>query len=84
MNFFYSQGAVRLISSGFNPKSITTKIINGKSSRGKTIADEARQYDFGTIDMGRKGRSRVRDFLIGRVTNKVIHIARDRTVWIVR
>ena len=73
-----------LISSGFNPKSIATKIIDGKSSRAKTIADEARQYDFGTIVMGRKGRSRVRDFFIGRVTNKVIHIARERTVWIIR
>lgn len=73
-----------LISYGFDPRSITTKIITGKSSRAKTIADEARQYDFRTIVMGRKGRSRVRDFFIGRVTNKVIHIARDRTVWIVR
>jgi nucleotide-binding universal stress UspA family protein len=73
-----------LISYGFDPKSIATKIVRGKSSRAKTIADEARQYDFGTIVMGRKGRSRVRDFFIGRVTNKVIHIARDRTVWIVR
>ncbi|MEJ2285918.1 MAG: hypothetical protein P8X85_20275 [Desulfobacterales bacterium] len=34
--------------------------------------------------MGRRGHSSVRDFFIGRVTNKVIHLARDRTVWIVR
>lgn len=72
-----------LIGSGFKPKSISTKIIMGKSSRAKAIADEARQYDFGTIVMGRKGRSRVREFFIGRVTNKVIHIARDRSVWII-
>jgi nucleotide-binding universal stress UspA family protein len=34
--------------------------------------------------MGRRGHSRVRDFFIGRVTNKVIHMARDRTVWVIR
>lgn len=74
----------KLISAGFKSKSISTKIIIGKSSRAKAIADEARQYDFRTIVMGRKGRSRVREFFIGRVTNKVIHIARDRSVWIIR
>ena len=73
----------KLISSGFKSKSITTKIVMGKNSRAKAIADEARQYNFGTIVMGRKGRSRVREFLIGRVTNKVIHMARDRSVWII-
>ncbi|MBW2514201.1 MAG: universal stress protein [Deltaproteobacteria bacterium] len=73
----------KLIGCGFKPKSISTKILMGKSSRAKAIADEARQYDFGTIVMGRKGRSRVREFFIGRVTNKVIHMARDRSVWII-
>ncbi len=74
----------KLINSGFKSKSISTKMIIGKSSRAKAIADEARQYDFGTIVMGRKGRSRVREFFIGRVTNKVIHMARDRSIWIIR
>ena len=74
----------KLNSAGFKSKSISTKIIIGKSSRAKAIADEARQYGFGTIVMGRKGRSRVREFFIGRVTNKVIHLARDRSVWIIR
>lgn len=73
----------KLIDAGFKSNSISTKIVMGKSSRAKAIADEARQYDFGTIVMGRKGRSRVRDFFIGRVTNKLIHMARDRSVWIV-
>ena len=73
-----------LIRSGFNSKSISTKINKGANSRAKAIANEARQYDFGTIVMGRKGRSRAREFFIGRVTNKIIHMARDRSVWIIR
>jgi nucleotide-binding universal stress UspA family protein len=42
------------------------------------------QNGYGAIVMGRIGQSRVRDFFIGRVTNKVIHMARDRTVWVIR
>ncbi len=74
----------KLINAGFKSRSISTKMIIGKSSRAKAISDEARQCGFGTIVMGRKGRSRVREFFIGRVTNKVIHLARDRSVWIIR
>lgn len=80
----FSIATKKLISSGFKSKAVSTKIIKGKISRAKTIADYARKHDFGTIVMGRKGRSRTRDFFIGRVTNKVIHMARDRSVWIIR
>jgi hypothetical protein len=37
----------------------------------------------GIIVLGRRGVSQVRDFFIGRVTNKVVHLARDRSVCIV-
>ncbi|MFC1880277.1 universal stress protein [Thermodesulfobacteriota bacterium] len=48
------------------------------------MADRAKQDSFGTIVMGRRGHSSVREFFVGRVTNKVIHLAIDRTVWVVR
>ena len=73
-----------LIDNGFKPQKVTTKLVTGVSSRAGAIVAEAKQQNYGTIVMGRRGRSKVRDFFIGRVTNKVIHIARDRTVWIVR
>jgi len=74
----------KLIGMGFKPDKVGTKLVTGVSSRAGAIAEEARQNGYGTIVMGRRGRSRVRDFLIGRVTNKVIYLARDRTVWIIR
>jgi nucleotide-binding universal stress UspA family protein len=74
----------KLIRFGFNSDSISTKIKKRKFSRSKAIADEARQNNFGTIVMGRKGWSRTRNFFIGRVTNKLIHMARDCSVWIIR
>ena len=74
----------KLIDNGFKPQQVTTKLVTGVSSRAGAIVAEAKQENYGTIVMGRRGQSKVRDFFIGRVTNKVIHIARDRTVWIIR
>ncbi len=74
----------KLIDSGFKPSKVSTKLKKGVHSRARAIATEAKEAGYGTIIMGRRGHSRVQDFFIGRVTNKVIHMARDRTIWIVR
>ncbi len=74
----------KLIDLGFKPLAISTETITGAYSRAMTIADKARRENYATIVMGRRGHSRVRDFFMGRVTNKVITMARDRTLWVVR
>ena len=74
----------KLIDVGLKPDKVSTQIAEKAISRAGAIADRAKQEDFGTIVMGRRGHSSVRDFFIGRVTNKVIHMARDRTVWVIR
>jgi len=76
--------AKKLVGLGFQPHQISTELVSGAASRAAAIVAEAKKQDYGTIVMGRRGHSRVRDFFIGRVTNKVIHLARDRTVWIIR
>ena len=63
---------------------ISTKIITGVLSRAAAIVKEARQENYDTIVLGRRGLTQVQTFFIGRVTNKVIHMARERTVWVVR
>jgi len=73
-----------LIQAGFKANQVSSQIVTKAVSRAGAIADMAKQKNFGTIVMGRRGHSSVRDFVIGRVTNKVIHLARDRTVWVVR
>ena len=79
----FQEAAQRLVSWGFSATDISTKVLTGKMSCAKTIVDYAREHNFGTIVMGRKGRNRAQDFFIGRVTNKVIHMARSRSVWII-
>jgi len=76
--------AKQLVAAGFKPHQVSTQLISGVASRARAIATEAKEGGYGAIVMGRRGHSRVRDFFIGRVTNKVIHLARDRAVWIIR
>jgi nucleotide-binding universal stress UspA family protein len=45
--------------------------------------EEAQKNGFGTIVIGRRGLSKVRQFMMGRVSNKVLQLARDLAVWVV-
>ena len=38
---------------------------------------------FGTVVVGRRGVSKAEEFLFGSVTTKIIHNARDCTIWVV-
>jgi len=84
MNAELTRAGEKLVSLGFKPHQISTELVSGVTSRAAAIVAEAKKRNYGTIVMGRRGHSRVRDFFIGRVTNKVIHLARDRTVWVIR
>ena len=79
----FDEARGELIISGFNPDRVTTKIITGAGSRAAAVVQEAQDGDYGTIVVGRRGLSRVRDFLMGRVSNKLIHLAKNQAVWVV-
>lgn len=80
----FEEAKAKLLSAGFEASRISTKLIVGVKSRAEAIVDEAKKRKFGTIVMGRRGLSQVQSFFIGRVTNKVIYLGQDRSVWIVR
>ncbi|MGM0426985.1 MAG: universal stress protein [Thermodesulfobacteriota bacterium] len=73
----------RLINAGFDAKRVTTQFITGVSSRAGAIVEQAEAGGYGTIVVGRRGLSKVQEFLMGRVSNKVLHLAQDKAVWIV-
>lgn len=73
----------KFILAGFDEQRIEEKIITGTHSRAGAIVEEAVAGDYGTIVVGRKGLSRVQEFFMGRVSNKVIHAGREFTVWMV-
>ncbi|MGD8368472.1 MAG: universal stress protein [Desulfobacterales bacterium] len=73
----------RMAAAGFSPEKVTTKVITGAASRAAAIAEEADAEGCETIVVGRRGLSGVKSFFIGRVSNKVVHMARKNTVWVV-
>ena len=62
---------------------ISTKHILQRQSPAADIIREAKNGDYGTIVMGRRGLSKVYAFFMGRVTNKVLSRAEGFAVWIV-
>lgn len=79
----FEEAERRLVRAGMSSAQIGRKIKKGVSTRGGAIVDEAERGDYGTIVVGRRGLSRVQEFFMGRVSNKVVHLARDKTVWVV-
>jgi nucleotide-binding universal stress UspA family protein len=68
---------------GVAPDQITTKVVSGVATRSGAIATQAMMGGYGTIVMGRRGHSRVGEFYMGGVTNKVIQLASEAAVWVV-
>jgi nucleotide-binding universal stress UspA family protein len=83
MEGVFQEAVNRLLQSGFDEDQLTTKIVSYADSRAGAIVDEARNGGYGTIVMGRRGLTNVKDFFMGRVSNKVIHLAKGLAVWVV-
>ena len=79
----FDKAKVELVKAGVSPDKISCKIGQGGGNSGNAIIEEAEKHHFDTIVVGRRGISRVEEFLMGRVSNKVIHLAREKTVWVV-
>ena len=72
-----------LMAAKFDRQAIRTKSVSGVLSRAGAIVSTAEKGGWGTIVVGRRGLSSVKDFFIGRVSNKVVYAGRKDTVWIV-
>jgi len=83
INDVFDKAKQCLTDAGFKSNQITTKIILDAHSRAGAIIHEAREGDYGTIVLGRRGLSRAQEFFMGRVSSKVIHTIRNRAVWVV-
>lgn len=68
---------------GMKHDQITAKVVTGVATRSGSIIAQATSGKYGTIVVGRKGHSRVGDFYMGRVTNKVVQLAGKVALWVV-
>jgi len=72
-----------LETAGIKKSNIMAKIIQGAQSRSAALVEAAKEENCDTIVLGRKGKSEVGDFDIGRIPWKIIHGARELSVWLV-
>lgn len=79
----FEKAACLLTAAGFDLKQIQTKILKGMHSRAAAIVHEADRGGCGTIVVGRRGISRVHEFLMGRVGSKLIQLAKRQAIWVV-
>lgn len=73
----------KLIAAGINPSKISEKILTDRASRAGSIIAEAREGGYGTIVLGRRGLSATQEYFIGRVSRKILHMAKKFAVWVV-
>lgn len=62
---------------------ISSKYTLQSGTRAGDILKEAKEGNYRTIVMGRRGLSKVHEFFLGRVTTKVLHRAAGFALWIV-
>ena len=79
----FEEATSRLEKAGFGGKQITTRTATGVLSRAGAIIEKALKGGYGTVVVGRRGLSEVEEFSMGRVSNKVIHMAKELAVWVV-
>ncbi len=83
MDSVIDEATRRLVKAGMNREVITGRVKAGVESRAGEIALEAVRGGYDTIVVGRRGLSRVEEFFMGRVSHKVIQLAREKAVWVV-
>ena len=73
-----------LVRAGIPEESISSKVAGGSRSPAEDILREARDHEHGTVVIGKRGQSRVKEFLFGSVTSKLLQKATGRCLWIVQ
>ena len=72
-----------LLEAGLSEDQITTKIVDGSRSAASDILKESRSNSFGTIVLGRKGHSSVKEYFMGSTSSKVLQDSDGLAVWVV-
>lgn len=80
---FMKKAEEMLVEAGVSESQISKKVVDGSRSAASDILEEARNNQYGTIVMGRRGISGVQEFFMGSVSSKVLQNATGMAVWIV-
>ena len=72
-----------LLEAGLKETQISTKVVDGSRNAASDLLEEARSNGYGTIVLGRRGLSGVKEFFMGSVTSKVLQNSAGLAVWVV-
>jgi nucleotide-binding universal stress UspA family protein len=73
-----------LLEAGIPEAQLKTRVVDGTRDAASDILKEARSNDYGTVVLGRRGHSGVKEFFMGSVTSKVLQECAGVAVWIVQ
>lgn len=83
MNEFFAKAEKVLSDAGVTRDRIKTKIKKKSFNVSKDIFEEAQKGGYGTVVLGRKGKTGIKSIVIGSVSLKSLASIEDRAVWIV-
>jgi len=79
----FEEAKTRLMDAGFDPDQVIARFVTGASSRAGAIVALAERGGYGTIVIGRRWISGIEEFVMGRMSNEIIQLAKDMAIWIV-
>jgi nucleotide-binding universal stress UspA family protein len=72
------------IKAGFREEDVVSHLVMREcSSLAECILDEQKRLSCGTVVIGRRGISKKEEFMFGSTSNKILHTARDCSVWVI-
>ncbi len=80
---FFQEAQKILLEAGIDPKQVRLKIKTSAFGPAGAIIKEARDGDYGTVVVGRRGLGGFKELLLGSVSAKVLSHLHQRSVWIV-
>jgi len=80
---FMDEAKKSLVKAGFPAKNISIRVRKKKVGIARDIVKEAQQGKYDTLVVGRRGLSSIQQFMLGSVSNKVLHTAKKITIIIV-
>jgi nucleotide-binding universal stress UspA family protein len=72
------------IQAGFREEDVVSHLVMKEcSSLAECILEEQGKLSCGTVVIGRRGISRKEEFMFGSTSNKILHTAKDCSVWVI-
>jgi len=73
----------RLRDKGFRPEQLETRILDASLKTADALIKDASDNDRETIVVGRRGRSTIREFIFGGITERLLRYPLGHSVWVV-